>query len=320
VKLISLVVPLYDEAEMADIFLTNINSTVAEIKKARNYLDFEIIAVNDGSRDATYQILKNWYRKSDNLGIVSLSRNFGQEAAVFAGLEKAKGAAVIVMDCDLQDPPEAIIKMIEKWEAGADIVNAVRVDRTVDGKFKKSSASLYYKFLNRLSGKVKYPHNVNNFRLVSRRALDVILAMPEKNKFFRGLVPYAGFKTDSVEIVRQKREKGKSKYNLKAQLKLASDGIAATTVKPLVWPLYSGALFFASGLLGGIALALLCAFGVSLNYTLWGIIAGMGFFGGIIMIYLGIIGFYVGKSFEEIKARPQSITEEYLPVKKISYD
>ncbi|MDD4002639.1 MAG: glycosyltransferase family 2 protein [Clostridia bacterium] len=319
-KLVSVIVPMYNEAEMADTFLTTISGITQSIKKTKKHIDFEIIAVNDGSSDATYDILKKWYDSSDNLALLSLSRNFGQEAAIFAALEKAKGDAAIIIDCDMQDPPQAIFQMIEKWEEGADVVNAQRKKRSSDGRFKRKSAGCYYKLLNKLSDKVHYPHNVNNFRLLSRRVLDVVLSMPEKNKFLRGLIPYAGFKTETVEIVRQKRQKGKSKYDIKAMVRLGFNGIASTTTKPLIWAAYAGIMLCLLALLGTVALITLFSFGILADYTLWGVICGLGFFSGIILLFLGIMGFYIGKAFEEIKARPLSITAEYLPVKKISYD
>jgi glycosyltransferase involved in cell wall biosynthesis len=319
-KLVSVIVPMYNEAEMADTFLTTINEITQNIKKTKKHIDFEIIAVNDGSSDATYDILKKWYESSDNLALLSLSRNFGQEAAVFAGLEKAKGDATIIMDCDMQDPPQVIPQMIEKWEGGADVVNAQRIQRSSDGRFKRNSAGYYYKLLNKLSDKVRYPHNVNNFRLISRRVLDVVLSMPERNKFLRGLIPYAGFKTETVEIVRGKRQKGESKYNINAMKRLALNGIASTTTKPLAWAAYAGIIFCMFALLGAAVLIALNSYGIAADYTLWGIICGLCFFSGVILLFLGILGFYIGKAFEEIKARPVSITAEYLPTKKINYD
>lgn len=313
IKLVSIVVPMYNESETAQLFFETVNMFTSQICAKKNYLSFEIIAVNDGSADDTLDKLTAFQKIYPNLAVISLSRNFGQEPAVFAGLEKAKGDAVIVMDCDLQDPPEFLSAMIDKWEEGFDVVNARRVSRISDTKFKRDTAGLYYNILNKLSYKVKYPHNVNNFRLVSRRVLDIIINMPEKNKFYRGLVPFAGFKSTEIDIERKKRQKGESKYNFKAMVNLALNGVVSTSIKPLYWALGLGAFFAAAGFLGAIALVVLACCGVYFNVVLAGVLCGMSFFCGIILFFLGIIGLYIGKSYDEIKGRPFYIIENYSP-------
>ncbi len=312
-KLVSIVVPMYNETETAEIFLKTVSGVTDSVSAAKKHIAFEIIAVNDGSSDGTLDKLVSMQKVYQNLSVISLSRNFGQEPAVFAGLEKSQGDAVIVMDCDLQDPPELIPKMVDKWEEGCDVVNARRVYRKSDTKIKRDTAGLYYNILNKLSYKVKYPHNVNNFRLVSRRVIDIILNMPEKNKFYRGLVPFAGFKAYDLDIERRKRIKGVSKYNFKAMVRLAFEGIAATTVKPLSWAMGFGVFFSLIGLLGGAVLAVLAACGIPFNATLSGLLCGMSFFTGIMLIFTGINGFYIGKCYEEIKGRPFYIIDKHLP-------
>lgn len=311
-KLVSIVVPMYNEAPVIDIFFKTMRQVLAETA-TRAGVRFEVIAVNDGSADDTLDKLLKWQGELSYLSVLSLSRNFGQEPAVFAGLEKARGDAVIVMDCDLQDPPEMILPMVEKWQEGYDVVNCRRVSRKSDTKFKRDTAGLYYAILNKLSYKVKYPHNVNNFRLVSRRVLDVILAMPEKQKFYRGLVAYCGFKSFDLEIERKKRAKGESKYNFKAMVRLAIDGIASTSTKPLSWALGFGAFFSALGALSAAALLALYLLGIDLNYTLFGVLSGLAFFTGVTLAFMGIVGIYIGKAFEEIKARPFAIEDAFFP-------
>ncbi len=314
-KLVSIVVPMYNEAPVIDIFFETMRAIIAGIEEKKD-VRFEIIAVNDGSGDGTLDKLLKWQGELNCLSVLSLSRNFGQEPAVFAGLRRARGDAAIVMDCDLQDPPEMILPMIEKWEEGYDVVNCRRVSRKSDTKFKRDTAGLYYAILNKLSHKVKYPHNVNNFRLVSRRVLDVILAMPETQKFYRGLVAYCGFKSFDLEIERKKRAKGESKYNFKAMVRLAVDGIASTSTKPLSWALGFGAFFAALGVVSAAALSVLYLLGIGANYTLFGILSGLSFFGGMAFVFLGIIGIYLGKAFEEIKARPFAIEEAFYPARE----
>lgn len=312
-KKVSIIVPMYNESQMADLFFETLNSYLDNITRQKEHIGFEIIAVNDGSQDDTLEKLKIWNKKCNNIAVVSLSRNFGQEPAVFTGLEKASGDAVIVMDCDLQDPPEMIAKMIDKWEQGFEVVNIRRVSRISDTKFKRDTAGMYYNLLNRISYKVKFPHNVNNFRLIDRRVLDVILKMPEKNKFYRGLVPFTGFKSYELDIERKKRRMGESKYNLKAMVRLAIDGITSTTVKPLYWAVTTSLFFIIFSSIVTLALTLLYINGVNINYTLFGVLSGLCFFSGVILGFLGVIGIYTGKMYEEIKGRPYSIIDLYIP-------
>lgn len=314
-KLVSIVVPMYNEAPVIDNYFRTMREVLGDAS-AKKGVRFEIIAVNDGSGDGTLDKLRQWQKEINCLSVLSLSRNFGQEPAVFAGLERARGDAAIVMDCDLQDPPEMILPMIEKWEKGYDVVNCRRVSRKSDTRFKRDTAGLYYAILNKLSHKVKYPHNVNNFRLVSRRMLDLILAMPEKQKFYRGLVAYCGFKSYDLEIERKQRAEGESKYNFKAMVRLAVDGIASTSTKPLSWALGFGIFFLGLGALSSIALLVLYLLGIGLNYTLFGILSGLSFFTGILLVFLGIVGIYLGKAFEEIKGRPFAIEEAFYPAKE----
>lgn len=311
-KLVSIVVPIYNEAPVLDIYFKTMEGILSGVAGEKG-VRFEIVAVNDGSSDGTLEKLKEWQGRLDYLSVLSLSRNFGQEPAVFAGLSRAKGDAVIVMDCDLQDPPEMISLMVEKWLEGYEVVNCRRVSRKSDTWFKRDSAGLYYSILNKLSYKVKYPNNVNNFRLVSRRVTDIILAMPEKQKFYRGLVAYCGFKSCDIEIVRNRRAGGQSKYRFKEMARLAIEGITSTSVKPLGWALGWGIFFAGIGLAGALALLILYLVGIGLNYTLLGILAGLCFFSGTVLIAAGITGLYLGKAFEEIKGRPYAIEEAFYP-------
>lgn len=314
-KKLSLVVPMYNESAAIDDFFERVNKVSESLSKEFE-TDLEIIAVNDGSKDDTLEKLTRWHKSQNNVGIVNLSRNFGQEPAVFAGLEKAGGDAVIVLDADMQDPPEVIGEMVAKWTEGYDVVNAVRT-RKKDKAFKRNSAGLYYRVLNKLSYKVRYPANVNNFRLISRRALDTILAMPEKNKFYRGLVPFAGFKTASVVFARQERTKGESKYNLKAMMRLAADGIASTSTKPLIFSLYAGIILCVLSVLGVapiIIFSLIKHF--KPEYIVYSVIAITAFFTGVILIFMSISGFYIGKIFLEVKGRPFSIVQDFYAPEK----
>ncbi len=231
-KLISIVVPMYNEEKVVPLFFAEMNKVLQNIK---NY-QFEIVVVNDGSKDQTLALLKAQQTFQKNLIIVNLSRNFGHEPAVAAGIKTAKGDAIIPMDSDLQDPPTLIQSLLSKFEEGFEVVNAKRKGRHEDTFFKRFSAIKFYQFVAKLSGKVKIPQNVGHFRLISRRVADEVNRLSERNRVFRIEVPFVGFKTTEVLFDRPKRVAGETHYNLKSMLKLAVDAIASTTSVPLVWP------------------------------------------------------------------------------------
>ena len=203
---------MYNEEEMADRFFCTVNKIISEIKSYK----FEIIAINDGSTDKTLSILKNNREKQLNIGIINFSRNFGHESALTAGLESANGDAIIVMDADLQDPPEIIPNMIDEWEKGFDVVNAKRSSRKEDSLLKRWTAKKFYSTVNKLSGKVKIPENVGNYRLLDRKIVDEVNSLPERNRVFRILIPYLGYKTTEIEFERPKRAAGTTHYNWKS--------------------------------------------------------------------------------------------------------
>ena len=228
-KKISIIVPMYNEQEAAPYFFEALDKVINEIKG----YEFEIVAVNDGSKDETLNILKAEFEKRSNLVVVNLSRNWGHESAVRAGFINCTGDCAIPMDADLQDPPEIIPQMIAMWEQGYDVVNAVRVSRKKDSSFKRNTAGIFYRYMDKISPKVKIPNNVNNFRLMDRRVVDEINALSESNRVLRVEVPFVGFKTGAVEIVRAKRAEGKSHYPLSAMVNLAKNSIVAVSTKPL---------------------------------------------------------------------------------------
>ncbi|MCK7489317.1 MAG: glycosyltransferase family 2 protein [Anaerotruncus sp.] len=222
---------MYNESPVVAIFFARINEVLAEIKDYQ----FEIVVVNDGSKDNTLELLREQQKKQPNLIVVALSRNFGHEPAVCAGLSVAKGDAVIPMDADLQDPPEVIKDMLTKFEEGYDVVNARRSSRQDDSFMQDGRpAKLFYNLIGKISGKVKIPNNVGHFRLISRRVLDEINKLSEKNRVFRIEVPFVGFKTTEVLFKRPARAGGVSHYNYKSMFKLAGDAIAASTSARLI--------------------------------------------------------------------------------------
>ena len=314
-KKISLVVPMYNEEEMIPLFFEKMNSVLSLIDK----YTFEYVLVNDGSKDKTLELLKQQKKVQKNIKIVSFSRNFGHEAAVCAGFANADGDAVIVMDADLQDPPEVIELMIKKYEEGYKVVNGKRVDRKKDSFLKRTTAAMFYKLIKKLSGKIKVPENVGNYRLLDKEVVQHLNSLPEKNRVFRVQVPYLGFKTCEVEFVRPERPKGETHYNYKSMFKLAIDSITSSSVAPLIWPsLFGiggccgfGVLFVADLVLYIIQL---CDATFVPQIDTLGILILISVFLGvsIILVFLGMIGIYLSKITTESQDRPVYIIEELI--------
>ena len=316
-KKISLVIPMYNEEPMVTLLFDTIEEKVVNPLKGK--YEVEVVAVNDGSKDQTLSLLKEQLNKRSFLTIVDLSRNFGQEAAVRAGLITATGDCVIPMDADLQDPPEIIPEMIKMWEDGYQVVNAVRVSRVKDSQFKRHSAGFFYRILDKIAPRVKIPGNVNNFRLLDRRVVDEVNALSESTRVLRVEIPFVGFKTGAIEIVRQKRAKGKSHYPFKAMFLLAKESMVSVSVKPLEIGLYVtifiGSLFFIS------ALAELVFFILHLTRVLvlndlalwaWLIINIILFISSLISGVLAVNSIYLGKAVEESAHRPSVIIKEVI--------
>ena len=309
-KKLVIVVPMYNESEMIPLFFETINSV---IEKITNY-DVDILCVNDGSRDNTLELLKAQREKQSNLHIVSFSRNFGHEAAVCAGLMQSSGDVVIVMDADLQDPPEVMYEMLKLYEEGYDVVNGKRVNRKKDPFLKRVTAEGFYSVIGKLAGKIKVPYNVGNYRLMSRRVVDYINALPEKNHVFRIKVPYVGFKTAEVEYVRPERPKGTTHYNYKSMFKLAGDSITSSSIEPLRWSLMWGIILGALSCACFVTFLVLHLCGVT-PYNFGEIAITLSFISiwfSVILVALGIIGEYVGRTLIETQNRPLYYIEEEI--------
>jgi predicted glycosyltransferase len=227
-KKISIVIPMYNEHEIANMCYKRINEV---IKQLNNY-EYEIIFINDGSKDNTQLILEEIAKEDKNVKILSFSRNFGHQAAVTAGIKYVTGDAIVIMDADLQDPPELIPDMLKLWEDGNEVIYGKRKTRKGESLFKLMTAKMFYNTLNALSD-VDIPKDTGDFRLVDRKVVDTINNLPEHNKFLRGLFSWVGYKQYAYEYERQERKAGKTKYPLKKMLKLASDGIVSFSTKPL---------------------------------------------------------------------------------------
>ena len=223
----SVIVPVYNEDMV-------INETYRRLK---NIMDstkesYEIIFINDGSSDSTRYRIENICKKDEKIILLNFSRNFGHQAAISAGMEDSSGAAVVVIDADLQDPPEVILKMLEKWKEGYEVVYGKRIRRVGESRFKKFSAALYYRLLRRITN-TDIPLDTGDFRLIDRKVCDKLIALPEKNRYVRGLVSWLGYRQTFVEFSRQERFAGKTKYSPGKMIKLAMDGITSFSYKPL---------------------------------------------------------------------------------------
>ena len=316
-KKISVVIPMYYEEEVADICYKRV---VNNLKKLSDKYNYEIIFINDGSKDSTLEILKKIASNDDNVKIISFSRNFGHQAAVTAGIRNVTGDAIIIMDADLQDPPELFEGMIEKWEEGYEVVYGKRKTREGESIFKLLTARMFYNTLNKLS-EIEIPKDTGDFRLVDRKVIDVIANLPEHNKFLRGLFSWVGFNQYAYEYNRVNRVAGKTKYPFKKMFKLATDGILSFSAKPLK---IVGAIGIFSVIVSIIILIYsIVSYMFKLNSLTPGwtsIMCTMTFIGGIILISLWMIGEYIARIYEESLGRPEYIIDELINFKGEEYE
>lgn len=316
-KKISVVIPMYYEEEVVDICYKRV---VNNLKKISDKYSYEIIFINDGSKDSTLEILKKIASNDDNVKIISFSRNFGHQAAVTAGIRNVTGDAIIIMDADLQDPPELFEGMIEKWEEGYEVVYGKRKTREGESIFKLLTARMFYNTLNKLS-EIEIPKDTGDFRLVDRKVIDVIAALPEHNKFLRGLFSWVGFNQYAYEYNRVNRVAGKTKYPFKKMFKLATDGILSFSAKPLK---IVGAIGIFSVIVSIIILIYsIVSYMFKLNSLTPGwtsIMCTMTFIGGIILISLWMIGEYIARIYEESLGRPEYIIDELINFKGEEYE
>ena len=309
-KKISLVIPMYYEEQVAEECYKRVSKVLQDLKE----YNYEIIFVNDGSKDNTLGILEKLAKTDDNVKIISFSRNFGHQAAVTAGLKYVSGDAIIIMDADLQDPPELIPDMIEYWKKGYEVIYGKRKKRDGESTFKLFTAKIFYETLNKLSD-VEIPKDTGDFRLVDKKVVDVINLLPEHNKFLRGLFSWVGFKQYAYEYERKERFAGKTKYPLKKMLKLAKDGILGFSAKPLK---IVGGLGIISVLISiAILIYAILSFTYSWNNLTSGwtsIMCTMTFLGGVILLSLWMIGEYIARIYDETKERPEYIIDKTINI------
>lgn len=304
--MISVVVPVFNEEGNVEELARRAQRIMLGID---GQPDFELIFVNDGSRDGTLAALRRIAREIPQIVIVNLSRNFGHQLAATAGLDTARGDAVILMDGDLQDPPELIVDFIAKWREGYDVVYAVRRSRAGESWFKTVTARLFYRTVRRLT-KVNIPLDTGDFRLMSRRVVDALKQTPEKHRFLRGLVSWVGYNQVGIEYDRDARFSGTTKYPLSKMLRFAIDGVTSFSDVPLRLASLFG--FVISGLAFVVAIIEI-AIKLFTGYNLPGYtstIFAILFLGGVQLIGIGILGEYVGRIYEEIKGRPLYLIAE----------
>ncbi|MDY0021420.1 glycosyltransferase family 2 protein [Arenimonas caeni] len=304
---LSIVVPCYNEAAV-------IGETVRRLQALCDSLpdtQAEMIFVDDGSRDATRVLLRGFAAQDQRIRVIGLARNFGHQLAVTAGIDAAGGDAVVLIDADLQDPPEVVAEMLARWREGYDVVYGTRTERPGESWFKLASARAFYRLLNRLSD-VPIPLDTGDFRLMDRAVVEVLKAMPERDRFIRGMVSWVGFRQLALPYRRAGRFAGETKYPLRKMLRFAGDGILSFSTRPLQLSIGLGFLSAGLALLG-----MLYAVVVRLVTTGWvagwaAIMVAVLFVGGVQLVSIGILGEYIGRIYHEVKRRPLYVTEEEI--------
>ncbi len=295
---LSLLVPIYNEADVIDNFFVRVQPVLEGLE-----FEWEVICVNDGSRDGTLDLLWQWHERDDRIKVINLSRNFGKERALIAALDLASGDAVIPIDVDLQDPPELIPRMVELWQQGFDIVNAVRSSRKGDSLAKRITARLFYFIFNALSN-FDFPSDAGDFRLLSRRVCDLLRSMRESHRFLKGLTSWVGLPTTTIYFEREPRSGGATKWNYWRLWNYALEGIVSFSTVPLKMASYLG-LFTAitSFIYGGFMVVRTLLFGDPVHgYP--SLMAAVLFIGGVQLIFIGVIGEYIARIHDEVKGRP----------------
>ena len=301
-KLLSLVVPAFNEEEAIEQSFERTYRAMSSIG-----YPFEIIYIDDGSRDRTWEIISRLAREHEEVKALRFSRNFGHQLAVTAGMDEAKGDAVIIMDADLQDPPEVIADMVKAWEQGADIAYGKRMHRKGETAAKKFTAWCYYRLLNFMSA-YPIPLDTGDFRLLDKAVADEFKVLREHNRFLRGMSAWLGYNAVPVEYVREERCAGKTKYTLKKMLRLAADGIFGFSSRPLTLIGWAGLAVLCIALLGLIA-TIACAAVTGVPGWLWAVCA-LVLLDGVILCAMGVQGAYTQRIYDEVKGRPLYIIKE----------
>ncbi|MDX6692867.1 MAG: polyisoprenyl-phosphate glycosyltransferase [Blastocatellia bacterium] len=303
--LISVIVPCYNEEEV----IRETHSRLTSLLSQLDGFDYEIVYVDDGSRDRTPEMLQQLQASDERVRLLRFSRNFGHQVALTAGLEHAAGAAVVVIDADLQDPPEVITEMVARWRDGYEVVYGVRTDRPGESSFKLWTAKIFYRLINRLS-ETKMPLDAGDFRLMDRKVIAALLAMPERDRFLRGMVSWVGFKQIAVLYARAPRRAGTGKYPFMKMLKFALDGVLSFSLTPLRLAIWTGFLAILMAVAGIIYAVLLRLYTTDWVRGWASLFVAVLFMGGVQLISLGIIGEYIGRIYGEVKQRPLYLLRE----------
>lgn len=302
---LTLIVPVFNESETVSLFIGRIKEIFEEIKEIK----LDVVFINDGSADDTLERLLELRNQHGEIRIVDLSRNFGKEAALTAGLKVASGHVVVPIDVDLQDPPELILEMIRRWRDGYDVVVGKRINRDSDSWVKRKSAILFYRIHNKISDP-KIPENVGDFRLMDRSVVEALNELPESRRFMKGLFAWVGFRTAVVEYVRPERIAGVTKFNGWRLWNFALEGITSFSTDPLrIWTYVGGVVASISFLFAIFMVVKVLVYGVDVpGYA--SVVVAVTFLGGLQLVGIGIIGEYLGRSYIESKRRPVYLIRE----------
>jgi glycosyltransferase involved in cell wall biosynthesis len=309
-KLLSVVIPCFNEELVLRATHERLSRAVAAIEG----FESELIFVDDGSRDQTFEILAEIQQRDPRTRVLKLSRNFGHQIAVTAGLEAASGNVVAVIDADLQDPPEVIGEMLDLWRQGNHVVYGSRTTRVGESRFKLLTAKAFYRIINRFSD-TSIPVDTGDFRLMDRSVVDVLLAMPERGRFLRGMVSWVGFRQVALPYEREARHAGSTKYSLLKMIQFAMDGILSFSVLPLRFASLTGmvAIFLAlAGIVVAIVVRVLRLYDLQLGRGWASLFVAVLFMGGVQLLTLGLMGEYLGRIYTEVKRRPLYAVEERL--------
>ncbi len=302
---ISIVAPVYNEAETLLHFYQRIIAVMEGVGAT-----FEVILVNDGSVDGSYSLMRGLHEHDPRVRVIDFSRNFGHQVAISAGLDSARCDAVIILDSDLQDPPEVIPHMVERWRDGAEVVYAQRTKRPGETRFKLLTAAAFYRVIERITS-VNIPRDTGDFRLLDRRVVNALVTMREQHRFMRGLSAWVGFRQEAVPYERQERFAGQTKYPLQKMIRFSMDAITSFSHVPLQLATSFGFVLAAISLVGILIAAFLRLFTGAIVGQASTLILVL-FLGGIQLIFLGIIGEYLGRIYDEVRARPLYIVREKL--------
>ena len=301
----SIVAPVFNEEETLPHFYQRVIKVMEEVGES-----FELVLINDGSRDGSLRTMRDLHNRDSRVRVIDFSRNFGHQIAISAGLDYAHGEAVIIIDSDLQDPPEVIPQLIARWKEGAEVVYAQRSKRKGETKFKLMTAAIFYRLMTRITS-VNIPHDTGDFRLLDRRVVDALVKMREHHRFMRGLSAWVGFRQEAVLYERHERFAGTTKYPMLKMVRFSLDAITSFSHLPLELATSFGFVLAAISLVGIVIAALLRIFTGAIVGQASTLILVL-FLGGIQLIFLGIIGEYLARIYDEVRARPLYIAREVL--------